>query len=108
MKYRDKPVANAAVTFLSLDGKVRASGTTDGVGSFTLSTYGQQDGAPPGKYKVLVAVSTVKEIEPGVLEPEPEGGFKSPIPVKYANPQTTDLLVEVTEKGSNEFTIDLK
>jgi hypothetical protein len=64
--------------------------------------------APPGKYRVTVAVSLTKEIEPGVLEPEPEGGWKSPIPAKYANPATTDILVEVTEGGSNDFQIVLK
>ena len=106
--YKGKPVGDASVGFVSLDGKVRAHGKTDGVGSFVLSTYGQDDGAPPGKYKVTVAVSGVKEIEPGVLAPEPEGGFKSPIPIKYANPNTTDILVEVTEGGKNDFTIELK
>ena len=94
-------------------GKVRASGRTDGIGSFVLSTYGQEDGAPPGKYKVIVAVSTTREEEPGVLEPvhENEGASSaaaSPVPAKYSNPQTTSLLFEVTEAGPNEFTIDLK
>lgn len=106
--YRGKPLADAGVGFVSLDNKIRANGKTDGVGSFVMSTYGQEDGVPPGKYKVTVAVSGVKEIEPGVLEPEPEGGFKSPIPTKYANPSTTDILVEVKDSGKNEFTIDLK
>jgi hypothetical protein len=106
--YQGKPVANAGVSFVSLDNKIRGAGKTDGVGSFVISTYGQEDGAPPGKYRVTVAVSTVKEIEPGVLEPEPEGGFKSPIPTKYPNPATTDILVEVKEGGKNDFTIELK
>jgi hypothetical protein len=106
--YRGQPVRDAAVSFQSLDGKVSASGTTDGVGSFVLSTYGQEDGAPPGRYKVVVAADTAREIEPGVLEPEPEGGWKSPIPVKYANPDTTDVLVEITLGGENNFKIVLK
>ena len=105
--YQGKPVANASVGFTSLDNKVRAGGRTDGVGSFVLSTYGDQDGAPPGKYRVTVAVSLTKEIAPEVLEPEPEGGWKSPIPAKYANPATTDILVEVTQGGTNDFTIKL-
>lgn len=108
VRHKGGPVSNASVNFISLDGKVRAHGTTDGVGSFVLSTYGHQDGAPPGRYKVTVAVNTVKEIEPGVLEPEPPGGFKSLIPTKYASPNTTDILVEVTEGGKNDFTIELK
>jgi hypothetical protein len=109
LTYRGKPVGDASVTFFSLDGKVAPFGKTDAAGTFILSTYGSQDGAPPGKYKVTVAVSGVKEIEPGVLEDEPKGGFKSPIPTKYSNSQTTDLpVVDVKETGKNEIVIDLK
>ena len=106
--YKGDPVSKAAVTFISLDGKTLASGMTDGVGSFVLTTYDQNDGVPPGKYKVVVAVDTVEEIEPGVLAPEPEGGFKSPIPLKYADSNTTDILVEVKEGSPNDFKIELK
>lgn len=108
VKYKNAPVKDASVSFQSLDGKVSASGVTDGVGSFTLSTYGQGDGLPAGKYRVVVAANTAKEIEPGVLAPEPEGGFKSPIPVKYADPSTTDILVEVKPGDAGEILIDLK
>jgi hypothetical protein len=107
--YKGRPLGNASVVLYSLDSKTAPYGKSDAAGTFMLSTYGSQDGAPPGKYKVTVAVSGVKEIEPGVLEDEPPGGFKSPIPVKYANPQTTDLpVVEVKETGKNEIVIDLK
>ena len=108
--YKGKPLNNANVVFMPLeDGKtVPARGTTDGVGSFVLSCYGKDDGAPVGKYKVIVSANLSVEIEPGVLAPEPEGGFKSPIPLKYANPKTTDIVVEVKEGDKNEFTIELK
>lgn len=106
--YQGKPVKDAAVNFISIDGKTRSSGKTDAAGTFILSTFGAQDGAPPGKYKVIVAVSGVQEIEPGVLAPEPAGGFKSPIPTKYANPATTDLLADVPEAGSTSIMIELK
>jgi hypothetical protein len=109
LTYKGKPVGDASVALFSLDGKIAPFGKTDAAGTFILSTYGSQDGAPPGKYKVTVAVSGVKEIEPGVLADEPSGGFKSPIPVKYANSQTTDIpVVEVKETGKNEIVIDLK
>lgn len=102
--FKGKPLGNAAVRFFSLDGKTGAGGTSDAAGTFVVS-----DGLPPGKYKVVVAVSTAKEIEPGVLAPEPEGGFKSPIPMKYANPATTDLPIqEVKESGKNELVIEIK
>ncbi|MBA4189766.1 MAG: carboxypeptidase regulatory-like domain-containing protein [Planctomycetaceae bacterium] len=106
--YKNAPLNAATVSFLSIDGKVRAHGTTDNAGKFVLSTYGKEDGAPVGKYKVVVATSNVQEIEPGVLAPEPVGGFKSLIPTKYSNPDTTDILLEVTAGGKNEFTIELK
>lgn len=105
--YKNKPVADASVTFQSLDGKIAASGTTDAAGTFVLSTYGAEDGAPVGKYRVLVSADTVEEIEPGVLAPEPEGGFKSRVPTKYSSPDTSDLLFEITEDGKNEFIIEL-
>ena len=108
LTYKGKPVANASVAFFSLDAKVASRGKTDAAGTFVLSTYGTDDGAPPGKYKVTAAVSGAKEIEPGVLDDEPPGGFKSPIPIKYANPATTDILADVKETGKNEIVIDLK
>ncbi|MCI0639652.1 MAG: carboxypeptidase-like regulatory domain-containing protein [Gemmataceae bacterium] len=108
LTYRGKAVPNASVVFQALDGKVSAHGLTDGAGTFRLSTYGAQDGIPPGRYKVTVAAGVVKETEPGVLPDEPEGGFKSPVPIKYANPTTTDIVLEVKDQERNEFTIDLK
>jgi Carboxypeptidase regulatory-like domain len=108
LRYRGKPVPNASVTFQALDGKVTSFGRTDAAGSFTLSTYGSQDGIPPGRYKVTAAAGGAREVEPGVLDDEPKGGFRSPIPAKYANPDTTDILVEVKEQGRNDFTIELK
>ena len=108
VKYKGSPVANASVIFQALDGKVSSHGTTDAAGTFTLSTYGNQDGAPVGRYKVTVAANTAKESEPGVLADEPPGGFKSPVPMKYSNPTTTDIVVEVKAEGKNDFTIELK
>lgn len=109
VRYQGNPVKDAAVTFLPLDNAtISARGTTDSVGSFILTTYNKDDGAPVGKYKVLISANLAKEIEPGVLAPEPPGGFKSPIPIKYNNANTTDILIEVKEGDKNDFTIELK
>jgi hypothetical protein len=108
IKYQGKPVADGVVRFQSLDGKIIAQGKTDAAGIFSLSTYGNNDGCPPGTYKVMVAVSGVTEVEPGVLAPEPPGGFKSPIPTKYANFATTDITQQVKAEGKNELLIELK
>ena len=106
--YQGKPVAEASVAFQHTEGKVSATGKTDANGKFKLSTYGKDDGAPAGGYRVTVAVSGVKEIEPGVLAPVPEGGFQSPIPLKYANPVETDLNVEIPAAGSSDLKLELK
>ena len=108
LRYKGKPVPSALVTFQSVDGKVSSFGRTDAAGSFTLSTYSSQDGVPPGRYKVIAAIGSAREVEPGVLEDEPKAGSKYPLPAKYANPDTTDILVEVKEQGRNDFTIELK
>lgn len=105
--YKNRPVANASVTFQSQDGVIAATGKTDDAGHFALTTYDAKDGAPPGKYTVVVATNATQEVETGVLAPEPEGGFKSPIPAKYADPNTSGLVIEVTEGGKNEFTLRL-
>jgi hypothetical protein len=108
VKYKGSPVANATVVFMAVDGKVSSHGNTDAAGLFSLSTYGTEDGAPPGRYRVIVTAVTAREVEPGVLADEPPGGFKSPVPAKYANPSTTDLVVMVKEEGTNDLTIELK
>lgn len=108
LTYKSKPVANASVIFMAIDGKVSSYGATDASGTFALSTYGTRDGAPPGRYKVVVAAGGPREVEPGVLEDEPPGGFKSPVPAKYGKSNTTDIVLVVKEEGKNDFTIDLK
>ncbi len=111
--YRGKPLGNVAVIFQSIDGKVSAVGTTDASGTFRLTTYAPDDGAPPGSYKVTVASgSAAHEIEPGVLAPMPDegepGAPKPPIPARYADPSRTDLTADVKPSGTNRFTFELK
>lgn len=101
-----KPLADASVSFLSKEGKVAPGGKTDSSGAFTLSSYGQNDGAPVGSYKVVVAVSMVKEIQPGVLAPY--DGSKSPVSELFGNPETTPLKADVTQGGPNQFTLEVK
>jgi hypothetical protein len=108
--YRGKPLGNVAVVFQSIDGKVSAVGTTDASGTFRLTTYSPDDGAPPGSYKVTVAAGgSAREIEPGVLAPvAEEAAAGSPVPVRYADPTRTDLTADVKENGANRFTFELK
>jgi hypothetical protein len=56
VNFDGKPVEGATVTFLSADGKLSAAGLTDASGAFSLTT-GNQPGAFPGEYKIVVVKS---------------------------------------------------
>ena len=106
--YQGNPVPNADVSFQHSEGKVTATAKTDADGKFVLKAYGEKEGAPAGSYKVTVSVSGAQEIEPGVLAPEPPGGFKSPIPAKYGSTATSGLTIEIPAGGSTDLKVDLK
>jgi hypothetical protein len=82
--------------------KNTAFGAIDSNGRYKLSSKGQADGAPAGKYKV-VFLST--EIGGGYDKPnEP---VKQMIDSKYTNPTTTPIEVEVgSGKSSYDFELD--
>src|SRR4051812_32223503 len=62
--YMDKPVAKGSILFQPEKGRA-AQGTVEN-GKFTLSTYGENDGALPGKHKVaLIATEEVAPKKPG-------------------------------------------
>lgn len=102
------PAAEVTISLHHPEGKVAPRGISDKEGKFKISTYGKEDGAPEAKYKVTAAKSVVKEISPGVLAPPPPGGFKSDIPVKYENLNTTDISIEVKVGVTNSININLK
>lgn len=104
---------------VTLDGAPLTAGTmafhppnTAGVGYATIQSDGSfaartggQTGLAPGKYKVTV--TAVPTLAPPTKEnPIPQA--KSTVPAKYADVKTTDLEIEVTEKGDNNFPLALK
>ena len=103
-----KPAAEVSVSLHHSEGKVAPRGISDKDGKFSIATYGKNDGAPAGKYKVTAAKDMTKEISPGVLAPPPPGGFKSDIPTKYESVNTTDISVEIKVGEKNSLKIDLK
>jgi len=57
VNYKGRPAGGVLVGFYPVDKSDRAipsSGTTEADGSFTLSTYDTDDGAPEGDYKVTI------------------------------------------------------
>jgi hypothetical protein len=87
---------NASIVFYEVNsGDMKASirrgdALSDFDGSFVLSSYTANDGAPVGDYVVTVT-----------------GPAASNAPEKYGKPQTSDVRVSV-KAGSNDFTIELK
>jgi hypothetical protein len=73
----------------------RPHGTVDRDGTFRLSTYNANDGAPAGSYRV-----TVFWHAPGKFGDE-DG--ESLLPARYMNPATSGLPVLVISEGSNEL-----
>jgi hypothetical protein len=129
-----KAVAGASVVFTSEDGKVTAAGQTDESGNFAL-TYLNEEGVPPGSYKVTVAKTAIvegqapgdpaaggdakdytKEMKGRVQKAAPPGPVSlapkvketpSLLPQVYANSATTPLKVTVPAPD-NKVTIELK
>jgi hypothetical protein len=64
----DVPVAGATVMLMPVEGGHPATALSDADGVFRLSTYQRQDGALPGRYKIIVTKNDA-------LPPPPEGQY---------------------------------
>lgn len=96
--YQGNPVSDATIMFYPVQGRKPASGKSDAAGKFTLTTFSKNDGVIPGEHKVTV----------NAYESTPEGvSMKSSIPVKYTTPNTSPLMVTVSE-AQPELTLELE
>lgn len=111
--YDNAPVAGATVIFSPvLTAGKAASGVTNAKGQFHLSTFGNEDGAIPGDYEVMVLkVKTEQSQVADVDSPDYEApmpvNVKTPapeslIPPKYTNPKTSGLRATVPAEGELE------
>jgi len=67
VKFVGSPVIGAIVTFAPQDKNQRAAvGRTNDDGEFTLTTYGANDGAAAGEYKVMIMLPDSGGSEPEV------------------------------------------
>lgn len=65
-----QPLAGATVVFNPADGQGNsAAGRTDADGEFRLTTFGTDDGALPGDYKITVNVDKAVDLPGGVGNP---------------------------------------
>lgn len=106
VKFGGQPLGGAQVTLIpedsSIPDTVRPRGFTRPDGTFELSTYAENDGAPEGKYKVIAMRFPVR----GTPESPSQG--PNDLPVKYSKPETTDLQVEVTAPETVLKTLELQ
>jgi hypothetical protein len=91
-------LAGYSLTFEAEDGKTSAVGEVDRDGTFKLSTFGANDGAIPGKYRVAINAPN---------NPDPDKPpTRSKLPAKYANLETSGLTAEI-KPGQNNIELDL-
>lgn len=118
-----KAVAGASLRFVNALGGRESSGYTGKDGSFTLSTFSQDDGAIPGDYTVVVtkiAAPDTGGLDTKNMKPEDMmkmgeklkmgGGAKKvedPVPAIYGDAKTSPLKHKV-DSGSKGITLKLK
>lgn len=90
--YQNKPVETGTILFLPESGERPGGSPLGQGGEFTLSTYGEGDGAVLGKHKVTIEAY--------------DNSLNNLVPDKYGNPRTTPLTLEVKAEP-NEFEIIL-
>lgn len=111
--YDGQPLEKGSITF-EVTGVRSATGKIVNGEIVEVTTFEAGDGAPVGKARV--AISSVEEGPPAEEEvpdspdaPGSTGGmpvYKSLIPTKYANPETSGLTA-VVEDGDNALTFEL-
>ncbi len=102
VKYKDGTpmTAGGLIIFNPMDTqvKVTAQGEIKEDGTFKLGTFAETDGAPVGKYRVLIAL-------PPLANPNrPPAGWP-PINVKYSSADKSGLEFTVTAIAKNEYAI---
>ena len=91
-------LAGGFVNFQAVDQEISAQGDIKPDGSFVLSTHKEDDGAAPGKYRVIVTQPPYRGpqlIPPQLIDPE------------FSKQGTTPLEVTVEAK-SNQFRLDVR
>jgi len=105
LHFEGSPAADAQITFYRLDGTDKrplrvADALVEADGSFTLSTYSANDGAPAGEYLVTAVWYRPHADAEGKRGP-------NLLPERYSKPETSGLKATVKD-GMNEFPFDLK
>jgi hypothetical protein len=97
--YKGQPLEKGQIQLLPDNGPA-AVGLIEN-GKFVLGTNADGDGSPPGKYRVTIF--SYKETKSRFGETT----SKSVIPNRYANPDTSGLVVEIPEGGNEAIKVEL-
>lgn len=103
--YRGQPIPDATVclhpvkSFEDDKPTVLPRATVNSEGAFIVSTYNTNDGAPAGQYHVTVSWAGPLD----GLNEDAQDALRERIPRKYLNVQTTDLVVDVTDREHNHL-----
>ncbi len=100
VNYLGKPVEKGVIHFVPEKGR-SASGEIEN-GKFTLTTYEPGDGAVVGQHKVSLEVT--KEYK----DREGDTATKSVIAKKYADHETSKIVVDIPSGGKTDIVIDVK
>ena len=103
--YQGQPVPKGTVTFQPANGRP-ATGQIQPDGTFVLSTFGDKDGAIPGKHAVMIVSQdgdpTKMPSSPGYVPP------KELVPSKYGSIDTSGLETTVTKEKKDGYDFELK
>lgn len=97
--YKGKPLEKGQIQLLPDNGPAAVGLIGDGM--FVLGTNADGDGAPPGKYRVTVFSYKENKTRFG------ETISKAVIPNRYANPDTSGIVVEIPERGNEAIKVEL-
>jgi hypothetical protein len=108
--YQGQPLESFQVIFRPADGRKPGVGTTDANGNFTLGTNDVGDGCPPGPCKVAVAFAPPADDGLGdvIDDPSKLPKPKVNVPAKFANPDTSEITVDVPKGGLKDYKLDIQ
>jgi hypothetical protein len=96
-----QPLTKGTVGTLPAAGR-GANAVIQSDGSFSLRTFGKDDGASIGPHKVCVAAWE------GTGGKGPEAAYgKALVPQRYMNPETSGLTIDVPPEGKNDVVLNL-
>jgi len=113
------PLAGATVAFRAVPENAfpySSIGVTDEKGEFTVRTFLPNDGIHPGQYRAMVIAQvqinalSAEEIDRREAAglPIPNAVFRSLIPERYSDPDTSGIVVDIPDRGDRNIVINLQ